>query len=65
MPAQAIPFDEFLSALAYTRSREGLRKSSWSKLVAKCQEVSAAEEGMTVEEYAALNERRLKDPFCG
>jgi hypothetical protein len=30
----------------------------------RCEALSAAEEGMTVEAYRALNERRLNDPFC-
>ncbi len=39
-------------------------KTTWPALVSECERVSAAEEGMTVEEYRALNKRRLKDPFC-
>jgi len=33
-------------------------------LYSLCEEASADEEGLTVVEYRALCERRLKDPFC-
>ena len=37
---------------------------AFEELCRQCEMVSAAEEGMTVEAYRALNQRRLIDPFC-